>query len=113
MESATSPVATLANAILLSADKKQASQIWIRREGVSFQRDGEWHPEMELPPALHGPLVRRLGIMGSLPSYGKDEYAQGTIVLMVGETRTLTFDVRVRGHGEALEALLRSVPETT
>ncbi|GEM_PF-4694276 len=110
------PLIKLVHAILLSAHKKGATEIWVRREGeqrvVSFRLDGEWWEEMVLPPELHGAVVRRLGIMASLPMYRKDAYAEGAIVLRVSETREIAFDIRVRGHGDSLEALLRSSTDT-
>ena len=106
------PVVTLVNAMLLSAARKKATEIWVRHDDageplVSFKIDDAWKDEMRPPAVLHAPLVRRLAVMASLPSYGPDDYAQGTIVLVVGEARRLAFDIRVRGHGDQLEALLR------
>lgn len=101
------PLIQLVNAILLAAEKRGATQISVRAEGVHFEIAGEWVEEMVLPAELHPPVVRRLGIMASLPVYRKDEYAEGSIVLLVASERALAFDVRVRGHGPSLEALLR------
>ncbi len=105
------PVEMFVLAFLLSADKKRATDIWIRRDGdgsvVDFMIAGEWQQELAPPPGLHDAVVRQLSVMASLPAYGADEYAQGTIVLAVGTERTITFDIRVRGDGDSLEALLR------
>ena len=115
MENNSDPIVRMAYAILLSAEKKRATEIWIRRDGaqalVSFKLDDAWCDELEMPLAVHARVVRRIGVMASLPTYGKDQHAQGTIVLEVGD-RSLSFDVRVRGHGDALEAQLRPSPST-
>ncbi len=72
---------TLVHALLLSADKKRATQLWIHREDarpvVSFELDGTWCEELVLPPELYPAAIRRLGVMASLPSYDRDQYAAG------------------------------------
>jgi type II secretory ATPase GspE/PulE/Tfp pilus assembly ATPase PilB-like protein len=104
------PVAQLTFAMLLSAERKTATEIWIRFEGgrglASFKLDDAWHDELELPLALHQRVIELLGTMASLPPYGDNEFAQGTIVLDLGD-RSLQFEIRVRGRGTSLETLLR------
>ena len=63
---------------------------------------------MNPPLTLHRPIIRRLGVMASLPVYRKGDCAESTIQLVVGE-RNLDFEIRVMGHGESLEAWLRGV----
>jgi general secretion pathway protein E len=105
-----SPIAKLTNAILLSAIKQHASEIWIHRVAdrsiVDFRVEGVVRQEMEPPAAIHAHIIRRLAIMASLPVYAKGEVASGTIHLAIGETREAWFDVQVRGHGTELEARL-------
>ena len=100
----------LTYAILLSALKKRASEIWIHRVAersiVEFRIDGVAQPEMQPPVAMHDFIIRRLAIMASLPVYAKGEVASGTIHLMIGETREAWFDLHVRGHGTEPEARL-------
>jgi type II secretory ATPase GspE/PulE/Tfp pilus assembly ATPase PilB-like protein len=105
-----SPIEKLTNAILLSAIKQRASEIWIHRDAdrslVEFRVDGIARPEMEPPVAIHANLVRRLAIMASLPVYAKGEVASGTIHLLLGGDREAWFGLHVRGHGTELEARL-------
>ncbi len=107
-----SPIVKLTYALLLAAAGKRATEIWIRREAgrslVSFEIDGQWHEEMRPPSALHARIVRRLAVMGSLPTYNKGEYAHGQLVLEI-DHRRLAFELRVRGHGDDLEARLRPI----
>ena len=104
------PIVKLVNAILLSALKKQASavQIWMDPDGrsiVEFTIDGVMTEEMSPPPELHAPIVRRLGIMASLPMHVGDELAYGRIHLRLGE-RSAFLDLTVRGHGNQMRAQL-------
>ena len=104
-----SPVTKVTYAILVSALKKRASEIWIHRVGeqalVEFCIDGVAQVEMQPPQKLHEAIIRRLSVMASLPSYAKGHVASGTIHLMIGE-RDAWFELQVRGHGAELEARL-------
>jgi len=101
----------LVNAILLSALEKGATEIFVhRKEGrprVDFVIDGTEREELRPPDLLHAPIVRRLGVMGSLPVYGRGQFAEGRIKLMIGATREADFAVRVEGHGPTLAARVR------
>ena len=105
------PIPMLVNAILLSALHKGATEIRVHRidgkSRVDFVIDGTVHEEMRPPALVHDPIVRRLAVMGSLPSYGKGQYAEGRIKLVIGDTREADFALRVEGHGPALVATVR------
>jgi type II secretory ATPase GspE/PulE/Tfp pilus assembly ATPase PilB-like protein len=106
-----SPVTKVTYAILLSALKKRASEIWFSRVGdrtiVEFFIDGVTQLEFEPPATLYDAMIRRLSVMASLPVYGKGQFATGAIHLMIA-TRDALFDIEVRGHGSELEARLRT-----
>ena len=105
------PVPMLVNAILLSALAKRATEIRVQRvDGkscVDFVIDGIPREELRPPALLHEPIVRRLAVMGSLPTYGKGQFAEGRIQLVIGDTREADFALRVEGHGPALTATVR------
>jgi len=107
------PVVELVNVILLSANRKSASHFRIRRDGarslVELLIDGATHEELVLPLALHAPVIRRLSVMASLPSYAQGQASEGFIVLQLGGESQLAFAIRVQGHGDNLEAWLRPV----
>ena len=108
------PVAKLVYAILLSALRKCATDLAVRRVGgrprvdfvVDFVIDGAEIEEMRPPVLLHQPIVRRLAVMASLPTYAKGEYAEGTITLRLADDREASFAIRVEGHGDTLAAYL-------
>jgi type II secretory ATPase GspE/PulE/Tfp pilus assembly ATPase PilB-like protein len=104
------PVTKLVYAILLSALRKRATDLAVRRvDGrprVDFVIDGTEIEEMRPPLLLHQPLVRRLAVMASLPTYAKGEYAEGTITLRLADDREASFAIRVEGHGDTLAAYL-------
>ncbi len=108
------PLVKLAYAILLSAERKQASDIRIRRDGprsvVDFVIDGNVVEEMTPPLRLHSYIVRRMAIMASLPMYGRGRWAEGFIVLQVPD-RQFGFAIRVEGHGDDAEATLRRLTD--
>ena len=101
----------LVNAILLSALEKRATEILVHRvDGkarVDFVIDGVEIEELRPPEALYGHIVRRLAVMGSLPTYGKGQYAEGRISLQIGATREAEFALRVDGHGAKSFATVR------
>jgi type II secretory ATPase GspE/PulE/Tfp pilus assembly ATPase PilB-like protein len=109
------PVVELVNAILLSAIKHGATAIRIRRADeracVELVFDGapyrapETREEIRPPLALFAPIVRRLGVMASLPYRGR-EIARGTFALVVDESRRFDFELEVAGHGETETALV-------
>ncbi len=109
-----SPLVKLAYAILLSAEKQRATEVRIGRDGprsvVDFVIDGNVVEEMTPPPHLHSFLVRRMSVMAALPTYGKDQWAEGFILLEVADRR-LSFALRVEGHGDAAEATLRRISD--
>jgi len=103
---------TLVNAILLAAQKKRATEIAIYGASadhctVEFTVDGAVHEEMRPEHRLLAPIVRRLAIMASLPTYPKGMGAEGTIHLIVGDDRHVYFALYVEGHGEDMAASLR------
>jgi type II secretory ATPase GspE/PulE/Tfp pilus assembly ATPase PilB-like protein len=107
-----SPIVTLVNAILLAAMKKHATDVAIYATSdadctVAFTIDGAVHEEMRPERRLLGPIVRRLAIMASLPTYPKGMGAEGTIHLIVGDDRHAYFALYVEGHGEDMAASLR------
>jgi len=104
------PVPMLVNAILLSALEKGATEILVHRiagtSRIDLVIDGTAHEELRPPDLLHDPIVRRLAVMGSLPIYGKGQFAEGRIKLMIGITEA-DFALRVEGHGPTLVARIR------
>jgi len=104
------PVTKLVYAILLSALRKCATDLAVRRvDGrprVDFVIGGAEIEEMRPPLLLHQPLVRKLVVMVSLPTYAKGEYAEGTITLRLADDREASFAIRVEGHGDTLAAYL-------
>ncbi len=96
--------------VLLAMDRKRASKARIRRAGdrclVELVVDDATQVEMDLEAALHGPIIRRLAVMASLPMHAKGQFAQGSVVIE-NDSRRLGFDVRVQGHSAELEAWLR------
>jgi type II secretory ATPase GspE/PulE/Tfp pilus assembly ATPase PilB-like protein len=111
-----SPVITLVNAILLAAMKKHATDIAIyATDGtdctVEFTIDGAVHEEMRPERRLLAPIVRRLAIMASLPTYPRGMGAEGTIHLIVGDDRHAYFALYVEGHGDDMAARIRILPD--
>ncbi|MEO8550501.1 MAG: hypothetical protein ABI678_11030 [Kofleriaceae bacterium] len=108
---AEDPVSKLVNAILLGALKKRATEVAIRPvDGqfvVDFLIDGVEHREMEPEAVLRGPIVRRIGVMASVPYYRKGESGLGEIRLVIGDHREARFAVRLEGHGDAAAAYVR------
>ena len=107
-----SPIVTLVNAVLLAAMKKHATDIAIYGASsdhctVEFTVDDAIHEEMRPERRLLAPIVRRLAIMASLPTYPKGMGAEGTIHLIVGDDRHVYFALYVEGHGEDMAASLR------
>lgn len=107
-----SPVVTLVNAILLAAVKKSAREVAIygKAEGdctVEFIAGDIVHEEMRPERSLLAPIIRRLAIMASLPTYPKGMGAEGTIHLIIGDNRHAYFALYVEGHGEDMAASLR------
>ena len=106
------PIVTLTNAILLAAVKKRATEIAIYGASaehctVEFTVDGAIHEEMRPERRLLAPIIRRLAIMASLPTYPKGMGAEGTIHLIIGDDRHAYFAIYVEGHGEDMAASLR------
>ena len=107
-----SPVVTLVNAILLAAVKKGAREVAIygAAEGnctVEFIAGDIVHEEMRPERTLLAPIIRRLAIMASLPTYPKGMGAEGTIHLVIGDNRHAYFALYVEGHGDDMAASLR------
>ncbi len=107
-----SAVVTLVNAILLAAIKKNAREIAIYGATaddcvVEFIAGDIIHEEMRPQRSLLAPIVRRLAIMASLPTYPKGMGAEGTIHLIVGDDRHAYFALYVKGHGDDMAASLR------
>jgi type II secretory ATPase GspE/PulE/Tfp pilus assembly ATPase PilB-like protein len=103
---------TLVNAILLAAVKKSAHEIAIYAASadhctVEFIAGDLVHEEMRPQRSLLAPIVRRLAIMASLPTYPKGMGAEGTIHLIIGDDRHVYFAVYVEGHGDDMAASLR------
>jgi len=102
-------ISELANVILLSAIKKGAEAIQIARKHdalvVEFRfagapdREPYTTEEMRPPLELQGPLLRRLGVMASLPYYPKGMSAEGRIQIEIGSSRLVTFAIHLEGHG--------------
>jgi type II secretory ATPase GspE/PulE/Tfp pilus assembly ATPase PilB-like protein len=110
-----SPIVTLVNAILLAAIKQHATEIAIYTATgadctIEFTIDGTVHEEMRPERSLLAPIVRRLAIMASLPTYPKGMGAEGTIHLIVGDDRHAYFALYVEGHGDEMAASLRVLP---
>lgn len=105
------PIIQLVNAILLSALKQRATEVAIRTVDaqfvVDFLIDGVEQREMEPDARLRGPIVRRLGVMASVPYYRKGESGLGEIHLIIGDQREARFAVRLEGHGDAAVAYVR------
>jgi type II secretory ATPase GspE/PulE/Tfp pilus assembly ATPase PilB-like protein len=110
------PLPKIVYAILLSALNKHATEIAVHRVAgqsrVDFLIDGVEHEEMRPPERLHEPIVRRLAVMGSLPTYAKGQSAEGRITLRIGSTREIEFALRVAGHGPELAAFLRVLKDS-
>ena len=110
------PVPKIVYAILLSALHKRATEIAIHRVGgeprVDFLIDGVEHEEMRPPERLHEPMIRRLAVMGSLPTYAKGQAAEGRITLQIATAREVEFALRVEGHGPALAAFVRVISDS-
>jgi type II secretory ATPase GspE/PulE/Tfp pilus assembly ATPase PilB-like protein len=109
---ADSPVVTLVNAILLAAVKKSAREIAIYGATaddcvVEFIAGDIVHEEMRPQRSLLAPIIRRLAIMASLPTYPKGMGAEGTVHLIIGDNRHAYFALFVEGHGEDMAASLR------
>src|SRR3569833_3393700 len=106
------PVTKLVYAILLSALRKCATDLAVRRVGgrprvdfvVDFVIDGAEIEEMRPPVLLHQPIVRRLAVMASLPTYAKGEYAEGTIILRLAEKQKTTNTNQNKKHNNTLAA---------
>jgi type II secretory ATPase GspE/PulE/Tfp pilus assembly ATPase PilB-like protein len=110
-----SPIITLVNAILLAAMKKRATDIAIYATTggdctVEFTIDDAAHEEMRPERRLLAPIVRRLAIMASLPTYPKGMGAEGIIHLVIGDDRHAYFALYVEGHGDDMAASLRVLP---
>ena len=111
-----SPVVKLVNAVLLAALHKGATTVRIRpdtaTEGVvEMQIAGVTHEEMRPPGQLAGSMIRRLGVMASVPTYPKGAAGTGFIHLTIGERRAAYFALRLEGHGPAQTAELRVLDE--
>jgi type II secretory ATPase GspE/PulE/Tfp pilus assembly ATPase PilB-like protein len=110
------PVPKVVYAILLSALHKRATEIAIHRVGgeprVDFLIDGVEHEEIRPPERLHEPIIRRLAVMGSLPTYAKGRFAEGRISLRIATTREVELALRVEGHGPALVAYVRVLSDS-
>lgn len=103
---------TLVNAILLAALDKRAQEIAVygltaEDCTVEFTIGGVVHEEMRPERRLLAPIVRRLAIMGNLPSYPRGMGAEGTICLLIGLHRHAYFGIAVHGHGDDMAATLR------
>ena len=116
-EAEEGPIPKIVYAILLSALKKSATEIFVHRvDGqprVDFLIAGVEHEEMRPPERLHEPIVRRLAVLGSLPTYAKGQFAEGRIKLLIGGTREVDFALRVEGHGPGLAAVVRVLTDSS
>lgn len=101
------PIPKLASAILLSAIKKSASHIAIADHEVRFWVNGGWCGELQLPPSLTAPVVRRLAIMARLPTVAKGDVAVGVIKLMLNEAAPVAFCIEV-DHDPAAAGQMRA-----
>ncbi len=102
-----SPVVKVTYAVLLSAIKKRATEIWIRTGAIDFLIAGEVKQEMRPPGDLSAHIIRRVIVMAQLPVHALNEVASGEILLAISSDRQQRFAVAVRGHGDALEAKLQ------
>jgi hypothetical protein len=98
-----SPVARLANAILLAAIKQRAQFVVVTPGLVRFFVDGRWQVEMEPPLALCPFVVRRFGVMSNLMLPGKGSYACGKIELVIGADQHHYFLVRIERDDEDVQ----------
>ncbi|MGE3456416.1 MAG: type IV-A pilus assembly ATPase PilB [Kofleriaceae bacterium] len=93
------PVVKLCNAILLSANKKKASDIHIepyeKSFRVRFRIDGILQEEMRPPLKLRNAITSRLKIMASLDIAERRLPQDGRIKLKIGGNREMDFRVSV------------------
>jgi hypothetical protein len=90
--------------ILLSAIKKQANEIRIRKDVrygvvVEFLIDGVMREEMQMPPMIHGALVETFAQMANTPLPGANEEARGHLHIAVGEAGHHYFELEIVGQG--------------
>jgi type IV pilus assembly protein PilB len=93
------PVVKLCNAILLSAIKKQASDIHIepyeKSLRIRYRIDGVLHEEMRPPLRLKNAITSRIKIMASLDIAERRLPQDGRIKLKIGRDREMDFRVSV------------------
>jgi type II secretory ATPase GspE/PulE/Tfp pilus assembly ATPase PilB-like protein len=111
------PLVKLVHAILLSSLRKGATQIKLRPPNeVSFLIDGVWHgnvtgTELELTPSpeIYPRIVRRLGVMASLPMHGQGRGVDGYVHIQIGRFREARWHLEIAGHGPTLRAHLEAI----
>jgi hypothetical protein len=90
--------------ILLSAIKKQANEVRIRKDArygvvVEFLIDGVMREEMQMPAMIFGALVETFAQMASTPLPAANEEARGYLHIAVGEARHHYFQLEIVGLG--------------
>ena len=104
------PLVKLTNAILLQSLKKGATQIRFRPpDEVSLLIDGVFQAELRPPPLVYAGIVRRLGVMASMPMRGRDEVAHSYVHIRIGRAREARWAIEIAGHGPTLRAVLEAV----
>lgn len=98
-------IVKFAYAILLAASKKSAEAFRIRPDGdnyvVEFLLGGKTAEETRGPTEVLAAVIRRIGVMASLPPHKKGEVATGVLQLQ-STSANHYFAIEVSGHGPAL-----------